>query len=165
MLSETATITDIDDDRVVLRTRRQPSCSGCSLKAGCGQYLLGKDDDQLILARGDSACLARDHGLKTGDRVKLTVAPGQLLALACWFYVLPLATLIAGTLVAQLSGAADGAVMASAGAGLFAGLWFSRRFLAVAGKRFKLDPERQGANGDSGLATPLAAHAVPDKRG
>lgn len=126
MLSETATVVRLDAGSIQLKTQRLSTCSGCSLKSGCGQYLLSREQDQLCLSARDVAALADLDSLQPGSRVQLSMEPRQLLSLAAWFYLLPLGCLLVATTVAALLGLQDALVGLNALAGLCAGVLISR---------------------------------------
>lgn len=129
MLSETATVVRLDAESIQLKTQRLATCTGCSLKSGCGQYLFSREEDWLRLPVRDVAALAEPGSLHPGNRVHLSMEPGQLLSLAAWFYLLPLGSLLAATTVAALLELQDVLAGLSALAGLCAGVFISRRVL------------------------------------
>lgn len=129
MLSEPASVAALSDDAVHLQTRRGATCSGCSLKSGCGQYLLASKDESLVLPRSDFTCAADAAALQPGAQVRLSMAPSQLLRLSFLFYLLPLALLLLGTLAGLWLGSGESSAILGAAAGLLTGLLLARRAL------------------------------------
>ena len=129
MLSEPASVAAVSHDAVHLRTRRSATCSGCSLKSGCGQYLLASKDESLSLSRSDLVCAADAAALQPGAQVQLAMPPAQLLRLSFLFYLLPLILLLLGTLAGLWLGSGESSAILGAAAGLLTGLWLARRAL------------------------------------
>lgn len=129
MLSETASVVSLDAETIQLKTQRLATCTGCSLKSGCGQYLLSRDQELLNLS--GSALVGKNpiSTYRTGDRVQLTMEPEQLLVLTAWFYMLPLVFLLVATVIATLSGLSDAQTALAALTGLATGLWCSNKAL------------------------------------
>jgi sigma-E factor negative regulatory protein RseC len=126
MLSETATVVRLDAGTIQLKTERLSTCTGCSLKSGCGQYLLSREQDLLCLSARDVAARVDLDSLQAGSRVQLSMEPGQLLSLVAWFYLLPLGCLLVATTVADLLELQDTMAGLSALSGLCAGVLISR---------------------------------------
>lgn len=147
MLSETASVVSSDGHSLQLKTGRQGACSGCSLKGGCGQYLLARPDALLDLQHCALEGDLQQGGVQGGDQVQISLAEGQLLLLAALFYVLPLAALLLATLLASLLGAGEGALMLTALVGLAAGVGVARRLLRSDEVRRRLSPQIRKVTG------------------
>lgn len=128
MLSEKATIISSDAQGLQVQTQRRASCSGCSMKSGCGQYLLARDQDRLRL---DTQAYDHDcrHALQPGDAVLVGLEERQFLILTALFYALPLAVLLASVLLAAFVGLSEGMMAVAALAGLMAGFLLSRQLV------------------------------------
>jgi sigma-E factor negative regulatory protein RseC len=129
MLSEPATVVDASPDRLVLQSARRSSCSACSLKSGCGHHLLSPPAEHLELAPSAlSGSEALQH-LVPGARVQVQLEGAQLVRLSLFLYTLPLAGLLAATLLALWLDLAEGGSALLAALGLVAGLALARRVL------------------------------------
>jgi sigma-E factor negative regulatory protein RseC len=141
MQSESALVASPDGKTLQLRTARQSSCSACSLKGGCGQYLLARQDALLELHSCELGEELRKQGLRAGEQVRISLAEGQLLLLAALFYALPLASLLLATLLAFWLGAGEGAVILAALAGLLSGIALTRQLLRTGRLGRRLSPQ------------------------
>lgn len=160
MLTEAASVLGRDGSTLRLQTSRHATCSGCSLKAGCGQYLLvsaGRDsrqDQELTvndLAGGDEVA-----GCRAGDQVRIELSGGNLVMLAMCFYMLPLVLLLIATALGAWLGAGEGLLVLSGLAGLAAGCWMARWLLATqtGRRRFSLRVRRLEQVGASAGVAP-----------
>lgn len=150
MLFEPASVVETSPDTVRLQTRRSATCAGCSLKSGCGQYLLAPKDEILPLPRNTLTNSLTDDVLQPGTQVLVSLAPAQLMRLAFLFYLLPLGTLLSGTVVALLFGFGESGAILGAGAGLATGLLGARHALHRQGRTISLAlQDHSGRSGDS----------------
>jgi sigma-E factor negative regulatory protein RseC len=142
MLCETASVVRQDSHAIFLKTNRHNTCGGCSLKGGCGQYLLERDADCLEVRNADlsSQLLQPQELLAAGEQVQITLEEGQLLRLVVLFYGLPLFGLLLATLLAALGESGEGALVLSALCGLAGGIAFSRLLVRSAGIRHQVSP-------------------------
>jgi sigma-E factor negative regulatory protein RseC len=140
MLCESATVVGIDGQELKLRSERSAACAGCSVKGGCGQYLLARPSDDLNLPSSTLISGSGAGGNPVGSKVQIELASGQLLQLAVIFYVLPLGTLLAATLLAWLFGGSEGQQAAAAFVGLAAGVLATRRLLSSDAVRQRVSP-------------------------
>lgn len=129
MLSESALVVALDDQGLCLQTRRQAACSGCSVRKGCGQYLLAQDRKVLQLDDAGLAQRLLAAGVQPGAEVIVSLGQHQLLQLVAVFHALPLAGLLLATLTTVLLGGGEGAAIAAGASGLLAGGLWSRRLL------------------------------------
>lgn len=155
MLRETATVARHDGDTLHLKTRRGATCSGCSLKGGCGQYLLARDADVLTLQGCELSRPSQNEGLQgsvsnsnvlhanvqIGDEVQISLSEGQLLHLVGLFYGLPLLGLLLFTLLATLLNASEGVLVLAALSGLGSGVLLSRLLLHSDDVRRSVSPQ------------------------
>lgn len=110
------------------------------MKSGCGQYLLGKEDSVLELSGGNIYCAAELPGLSVGDQLQLGLEPSQMLILTWWFYVLPLCSLLLGTLLSALAGLSEPVVVFFAFAGLLLGFVTARLMMQTEKVRTRIMP-------------------------
>lgn len=119
MLNESARVVTVDEDGLWVETRRKSGCQGCGAQGSCGHSLLdrlhpGRASLLRIHLRGTDAPLA-------GDDVTLAVPDSLVLKLSLVFYLLPLASLLGGALLAARFGG-DAAALLGALAGLGGGI-------------------------------------------
>lgn len=129
MLSETATVVDASPDRLVLRSARRSTCSGCSLKSGCGHHLLSPPAERLELAPASLSCSTGLQELSPGTEVQVQLEGTQLMRLSLLLYTLPLAGLLAASMAALWLELGEGGSALLASLGLVAGLGLARRAL------------------------------------
>lgn len=141
MLRETAAIACLDGETLQLKTERGAACAGCSLKVGCGQYLLMSDAELLKVRDCEVARPLLQEGLQVGDHVQISLSEGQLLQLAALFYGLPLCGLLLFTLLASLLEAGEGALILAALTGLATGVLLSRLLMSSASIRRSVSPK------------------------
>jgi len=96
-------------------------CARCAAGKGCGAGIFGGD----AKPRRIDALIAHDLNLAEGDRVRIELAPNNLLRASWIVYGLPLIGALTGAAGAWLSGTGDLgaaiAALAGAGVGMFAG--------------------------------------------
>jgi sigma-E factor negative regulatory protein RseC len=141
MLRETASVVSHDGHVLHLKTERRGTCSGCSLKGGCGQYLLARDNDLLDVPACESTRGLLEGELQSGEQVQIVLSEGQLLNLAWLFYGLPLLGLLLATLFARGLGAGEGMMMLLALGGLALGVYLSRLLLRSKRMRRRVSPQ------------------------
>jgi positive regulator of sigma E activity len=89
MLSEPAVVTAFQDGRLLLQADRARACTKCSLKRGCGQYLLGTGHAVTLSLPGENHA-----ALQPGTEVRLAMPERSLLRLIACFYLPPLSLLL-----------------------------------------------------------------------
>lgn len=141
MLYESAAVVSCDGTELLLRTGRHATCSGCSLKPGCGQYLLARDRDLLAVTACHADGLTLPQDLREGEQVRITLVEGQLLRLTALFHGLPLAGLLLATLAGTALGLPEGSTILMAGAGLAGGVAVSRLLMRIGRLRRRLSPQ------------------------
>ena len=111
-------------------------CARCAAGKGCGASLPGRVEGrrQLVVS------VAPDQNIRAGDRVRLRLAPRNLLKAASWVYGLPLLASLAAAAVAFAVNATDTIAAAAALLGCAAGLAVSYRRLRAAGCLRSLEP-------------------------
>lgn len=135
MLAEAASVVARDGSTLRLQSSRHATCTGCSLKTGCGQYLLartGRDSglhDVLTLTPLDES--ADDlAACRAGDSVRIELPEGRLVLLAMCFYAVPLVLLLLATALTSWLAASEGVVVLGGLAGLASGCLLTRWLLA-----------------------------------
>lgn len=123
MIEEQAVITEQEGDRVTLEIERQTACSLCGQKRGCGNAtwgkLLGHDQHRVEVKNTLDA--------KVGDLVMVGLEEKVVLNAALFLYVLPLAVMLLGALIAHWTLATDLAVMLGSVVGLVVGFLVTKR--------------------------------------
>lgn len=122
MLTETARVVAIDNDGLWVETKKQSSCAQCAAKYGCGQKLLTEHLGE------DLTCIKaffRERSISkpwlVGEQVVIGVSERAFLLASFIAYLLPLAALIAASVLASQLFQAQWAVALSAFAGLMFG--------------------------------------------
>ncbi len=120
-LEREAVVHEIRGGQARVHADRLSACGSCSVRGGCGAQLLDRH-------RTDQGVWVDNTiGARVGDPVLLSIPSGQLLAGALGVYLIPLAGLLLGSLIAEtLLGAAPAGVAAGAGVGLAGGLVATR---------------------------------------
>ena len=124
MIEEQAVVVEAGDGYAWVETRRRSACSACATSEGCSTAVLAK-------AWGDRRARVRaisNLSLQPGDSVIVGLAEGALLSGSLLVYLLPLALLLAGTVLGQtvFVGAGDEPVMLSGAVGLGLGFLIAR---------------------------------------
>ena len=120
MIEEHAIVTGRVDGQVTLELERRTACGLCGQKRGCGNATWGK------LLGHDSHAFTADNPVnaKVGDSVVVGINEKAVLNSAFFLYVVPLAGLLVGTLVADYFFSNQFYVMLGAALGLILGfLW------------------------------------------
>jgi sigma-E factor negative regulatory protein RseC len=126
MLYESATVVGLQADNILLQTDRHSTCTGCTLKGGCGQYLLSRDRENLLLSRSSLVKVPDNVALQAGDHVQVTLASGPFLRLVAWHYLLPLAGLLLATILASFGDLPEPAVVIVGFTGLAVGFLLAK---------------------------------------
>ncbi|MFQ5546921.1 MAG: SoxR reducing system RseC family protein [Woeseia sp.] len=127
MNSAHGTIVSVAPGHATVSVDAAQVCARCAAGKGCGAGLLtGANQARLIDVE-----VAVGLELRAGDKVRLTLAPAQLLRAAVFAYGLPLLGVIAALAVAWFIYGAidDGSAVVLAMAGLLAGALSGRYFL------------------------------------
>lgn len=123
MITEQATVTACDGNRVAVRLERQSACGGCELSQGCGIGVLGR-----LLGKSDRPLLLdTDRQFRPGDRLQLRFSEAALVRASLTVYGLPLMGGFVGALVAAGAGLTDPLVLVFSIAGFYLGLKVAAR--------------------------------------
>ncbi len=127
MIEERGQVVAVETGGVWVETLQKTTCSGCSVRSGCGQGLM----DRLgVRERRHQVFAASDLLLGVGDHVTVGVPEAALLRGAATVYLVPLLALFASALLASWLSLGEPVVI-SCGLGGFAlaWLWLWRRTL------------------------------------
>jgi sigma-E factor negative regulatory protein RseC len=94
-LWQPATVVSIGPDRLTVSFKSLSQCQRCLRGEGCGAGVFSR----LFPNRPTSLVLTQAHSFRTGQRVRVGLAPAQLLRGALMLYGLPLAAFLGGALI------------------------------------------------------------------
>ena len=140
MIKETGRVVAIEPDCLWIETIRQSTCNSCSAQQGCGHGLLNK------VASGRShhlRVLLRDQpatNFTLDEEVDIGIPERVLVTGAVLVYLLPLVTLLLGTLLASKLWQADLAAFLGAVTGFITGLAMVKWHAAVNHNNRDLQP-------------------------
>lgn len=98
MIEERARVLKLKGDVAFIEMQRQNACGSCQLSGGCGVGSLGR----LLGKREQVYSIPNQQNLQTGDLIVIGMPDRSFLVASLMMYVLPLFTLLASGLVAQL---------------------------------------------------------------
>lgn len=132
MNTESGKVVALDDTWVWVETIQNSACTACSAKSACGQHLLNSifQSKRHYVKTAKAAAKAQ---VQLHDVVELSIAEHVLLKSAFWLYILPLALIMAGAMLANLwfVGESELYILLGAGIGFAVGLllaaWQHRR--------------------------------------
>ena len=106
MLSEIAKISSIGSKHLKLQAFNNGSCSSCSLKPSCGQYLLNSlyVNRELELPTKLMPIETDIRSLRKGSLVQINIEASKLVQLALILYFLPLIGMLLIAFLADLAG-------------------------------------------------------------
>jgi sigma-E factor negative regulatory protein RseC len=121
MIEERAVILSLDnqsdDSTAILEIERKTACGLCGQTRGCGNSIWGK-----LFAHQSTAFKAQNRiNAKVGDSVIVGINEKALLKSAMLLYILPLATMLIGAILATQIRDTNGYAMLGAAAGLVLG--------------------------------------------
>ena len=119
---ETAIVSQLDGDFVLLETQNNGSCGNCSSKTGCGSV-----SSIFTFKPRNKLRINNTLGLKQGDSVVVAMAADKLLMATVLMYLTPLFLLFTFSLIAKLL-IGETASIAAGLSGLFIGLIWVKRF-------------------------------------
>lgn len=123
MLNQSARVVAATRDGLWVEARRADACRGCGGGTSCGQALRGARSTSLSLLRLTPPA---GSALTPGATVTLSVPESLVLKLSLLFYLLPLAALLGGALLAARVGGGEVATVLGAVAGLCGGALAAR---------------------------------------
>jgi len=134
MIEEQATVVEVGPEQIIVQTLRKSSCNSCAANKGCGTAVLSKAIGQKHSIVTISKEQKTDPSLVPGDQVIIGVNESMLLNGSALAYIIPIAGMIAVSLLAQWLGVAmelngELHIIISAFAGLVGGIMFSRFYL------------------------------------
>jgi positive regulator of sigma E activity len=132
MSTEKAEIQHVSGGGLRIVAGRHETCGKCTLRQGCGQYLLRRRNRLVIdipfgskSDTGMTAC----GSYHPGDAIELQLAEGRVSSLVIWFYGVPLATMLAAVAIGVLLDLNEVCNMILAAAGLVLGISSARHYL------------------------------------
>ncbi len=129
MIEETATVVDIEEGFAWVQTQRRSACDACSANSACGSGVLSR-----VLGRREHAVRALNEvGARAGEAVIIGLEEQAFVRGSLAVYGVPLLSLLGGGLLGEslapsLMLTSEGLSIAGGLLGLFAGLWWVRRF-------------------------------------
>ncbi|ARN75354.1 SoxR reducing system RseC family protein [Oceanicoccus sagamiensis] len=122
MIKETGRVVAIETDCLWVETIRQSTCNSCSAQKGCGHGILnkataGRLNHMRVLLRDQPA-----SDFAVDDEVDISIPEQVLVTGALLVYLLPLISLLAGTLLVSAFWQGDLAAFLGAVLGFIAGL-------------------------------------------
>ena len=132
MIEEDAQVIALSDKDITLQAQPSSSCSSCQAKNSCGQGLLSRyfnqNPGQIVI---QNTLVDKEFAdLKVGDRVLIGIEEDAILGGAFYAYMLPLLSLVAFAVLAQVLGIRSEALQILLTiAGLFLGISLSRFLL------------------------------------
>ena len=132
MSKEKAEIQQVTDKGLRIIAHRPQTCSKCSLRQGCGQYLLRRSNRlvmDMVLEKLPGERMGSCHKYSPGDEIELQLDEGRLTRLVFWFYGLPLACMILAVALGAVLGFPEISNMLLAVSGLVLGISTARHYL------------------------------------
>jgi len=153
MIEEVGSVVALAPGAVWVETKRSSTCSGCSVKSGCGQGVM----DRLGIRERRGLTLAlSDLHLNVGDGVVIGVHERALLRGAALVYLFPLIALLLSAVIASALSAAEAYVILAGIVG-FAISWL---IIYKRSQDTASDPELQPVVLRATMAVAAADHAV-----
>ena len=119
-----AEVRGVEAGHARLACESSPGCGLCGEAGGCGTRLFGSSATRALHLPRDVPGAA---DLTPGDRIILSVTDGALVRAAALAYLLPVAGLLGGAVLARFAGAAESMAPVLATAGALLGVWLGRR--------------------------------------
>lgn len=138
MIETQGIVVRVEDDFAYVQTQRESACGGCGSSEGCGTATLSS----VLGGKPIPFKVINGVGAKAGDSVVIGVEEKILLRSSLAVYLLPLAGLALGMVIALLAapGAGDAATVAGAGAGLAVGFSGLHQFNARKANKLEYMP-------------------------
>ncbi|MGS2718202.1 SoxR reducing system RseC family protein [Eionea flava] len=138
MLTETGTVTSVNNDSVWVETIQQSTCGSCRARKGCGQRLLsstgiGSASVKALIDKNDTTKYS------VGDVVNIAIPEHIIVVSSLLVYCLPLLLLVVFSGVAHTYFMADSILIVAGVLGLLSGAYIIR----LHGLRYKNDPRYQ----------------------
>ncbi len=131
MLREIVKISAIEPEFIRLLPFNNGTCTSCSLKPSCGQYLL----NSFYMSRElelPSKLVPKEMNIKTlknGTQVQINIEARQLVQFALLLYLLPLLNILLVALLAELAGFSEMLILALVVIVLFFSMSMIHRYL------------------------------------
>jgi len=136
MIEETATVIEVNDQRLLLETLRQSACQSCSVKSGCGTSSLAK----VVGNRSSQFAVEKTLDVKVGDKVIIAIDENALVQGSLLIYFLPLIFMLITGLVAEYLFVNELMTILSVVAGFISAMIFVRYFLSRSTLKKSIQP-------------------------
>ena len=136
MIEETATVIEVNDQRLLLETLRQSACQSCSVKSGCGTSSLAK----VVGNRSSQFAVEKTLDVKVGDKVIIAIDENALVQGSLLIYFLPLIFMLITVLVAEYLFVNELMTILSVVAGFISAMIFVRYFLSRSTLKKSIQP-------------------------
>ena len=153
MIKETGRVVAIEADCLWVETIRQSTCNSCSAQKGCGHGMLnkvapGRLNHMRVLLRDQPA-----SNFAIDDEVEVSIPEQVLVTGAMLVYLLPLITLVLGTLLASQLWQGDLAAFLGAVGGFIVGLGVVKYHAAINHNNMDLQPVVLPKRDNGGIAS------------
>ncbi len=95
MITETATVVQVDEDRVVVEAAIKTTCSSCQAQSDCGTGAISR----ALAPRVQQLTLRSPVPVKVGDTVQVGIPEAGIVSASALLYLLPLAIFIASAVL------------------------------------------------------------------
>jgi len=136
MIEETATVIEVNDQRLLLETQRQSACQSCSVKSGCGTSTLAK----VVGNRSSQFAVEKTLDVKVGDEVIIAIDENALVQGSLLIYFLPLIFMLITGLVAEYLFVNELITILSVVAGFISAMIFVRYVLSRSTLKKSIQP-------------------------
>jgi len=133
MVESHALVRRYDSHWAYLQAERKSTCASCSVSHGCGTAALAS----LFKDKGVDLRIENTFDAKAGERIVIGLSDHALLAASALAYMVPLAGLLLGAVVASALGYGGGISAIAGFTGLGAGFWIGARLRGPRHTRFK----------------------------
>ena len=133
MVETRAVVRRCDSRWAYLQAERRSTCSSCSVSHGCGTAVLAS----VFKDRGVELRIENNFDARAGERIVIGLSDNALLMASALAYMVPLAGLIAGAVLASSLGYGGGSSALAGFAGLGAGFWVGARLRGARQTRFR----------------------------
>ncbi|WP_196140869.1 SoxR reducing system RseC family protein [Aliikangiella sp. G2MR2-5] len=124
MLTEKGLVTHIEAGEAWVNTRAKLACASCKVESTCGNGILEKYiGDKIFVSK-----VANHLGARVGDEVTIALPKAAVTRASLVVYILPLFSMLAFALVAQLSNWSENFIILTGLLGFASGLFLVRLY-------------------------------------
>ncbi|MCU7555743.1 SoxR reducing system RseC family protein [Alteromonas sp. ASW11-19] len=95
MITETATVVQVDEDRVVVEAAIKTTCSSCQAQSDCGTGAISR----ALAPKVQQLSLRSPMPVKVGDKVQVGIPEAGIVSASALLYLLPLVMFIASAVL------------------------------------------------------------------